>query len=71
MRACRFANCKRYGAYLIGSLSVEVTGEEKFGYCCDVHRQEIERENIKHAREADARGMTTAAYIDELRRKRN
>lgn len=70
MRACRFAKCKRKVVHFIGSLAAEVAGEEKFGYCCDDHYKEIERENVKYAREATARGMTTATYIDELMGKK-
>ena len=60
---CQIKGCPNKARFLIGSLTRELQGEEKWLSVCDNHEREIAEQNIRIANEAEKRGIAIAEYI--------
>jgi len=62
---CQIRGCPNKAQFLIGSLTRELQGEEKWLSVCDNHEREIAEQNIRIVNEAEKRGIAVAEYVGE------
>ncbi|PIN72382.1 hypothetical protein COV21_02375 [Candidatus Woesearchaeota archaeon CG10_big_fil_rev_8_21_14_0_10_45_5] len=60
---CQIKGCPNKAQFLIGSLTRELQGKDKWLYVCDKCEEEVARQNIQIADEAEKLGATIAEHI--------